>query len=371
MPILRKRLLPALSLSLAAMAAVAVGLDAAQAQSSPTVRYGTDPNREPVGSPQYLSYSNADAPAHTGEMMHTVMAGDTIYGISRQYGIAPASIIQKNGLAAPYGLTVGQSLIVPMGGSAHLASQQASLGRQAVPAVPTPAQPQSQRQSFDLNGVHVVRHGDTLYSLSRAYGASVPDLAAVNRLQPPYTLAVGQQIVIPGAANQVARSRQQVPSQRSLEAKMIEETVLPRTSAAAARAARFAWPLRGSVVAEFGDLQDGMRNDGLNIAAPMGSPVRATADGEVVYRGSELDGYGNLLLIKHDSGWVSAYAHTDAILVRKGDFVRQGQVVAKVGRSGSVSSPQLHFQLRRDLQPQDPRMALAGGQSADQLTLRR
>ena len=116
----------------------------------------------------------------------------------------------------------------------------------------------------------------------------------------------------------------------------------------------FEWPLRGAVVSGFGMGELGRRNDGINIAAPAGSAVRAAAPGEVVYRGSELDGFGNLLLIKHEGGYVSAYAHNDAMLVRKGDRVRQGQVIAKVGQTGDVTSPQLHFEIRRELKAVDP-----------------
>ena len=96
-------------------------------------------------------------------------------------------------------------------------------------------------------------------------------------------------------------------------------------------------------------------------AAPAGTPVRAAADGDVVYSGSELDGFGNLLLIKHTDGFVTAYAHNDTMLVKKGDKVRQGQVIAKVGQSGAVSSPQLHFEIRQNLKSVDP-VALLGSQ---------
>jgi septal ring factor EnvC (AmiA/AmiB activator) len=144
--------------------------------------------------------------------------------------------------------------------------------------------------------------------------------------------------------------------------------MLPRQLPEADPAGRFAWPLRGTVLVDFGAKNGKEVSQGINIAAPIGAPVRATADGEVVYRGSELDGYGQLLLVKHNDGWVSAYAHNDAILVRKGDFVRQGQVIAKVGRSGSVDRPQLHFQLRKDLQPQDPIIAMQGDSRGQGLT---
>ncbi|MEM7739579.1 MAG: peptidoglycan DD-metalloendopeptidase family protein [Pseudomonadota bacterium] len=340
----------------------------AVAQDTPAVRYGTDPGHTPVGSPQYLSYQSNDAPAPTGELLHTVQAGETVYAIGRIYSVSPAAVISKNQLTAPYSLTIGQGIIIPMGGTSQVAAEQARFGEVAVPAVPTPRTALPPSRNFGASTTYPVQPGDTLYSISRRSGVTVQDLAAANGLVAPYTLSVGQRITIPGnAANGgFAAPTTTTTEQRTLEAKMIEETVLPPTPADIDSRSRFAWPLRGSVMTGFGDQSDGVRSDGINIAAPLGSPVRATADGEVVYRGSELDGYGNLLLIRHDGGWVSAYAHTDAILVRKGDFVRQGQVVAKVGRSGSVSSPQLHFQLRKNLQPQDPELALQGDLTGSQ-----
>ncbi|MEM0927923.1 MAG: LysM peptidoglycan-binding domain-containing M23 family metallopeptidase [Pseudomonadota bacterium] len=352
--------------TLASLAALVSG---AAAQDTPAVRYGTDPGHTPVGAPQYLSYQSNDAPAPTGELLHTVQGGETVYAIGRIYSVSPAAIIAKNQLSAPYALTIGQGIIIPMGGTSQVAAEQARFGEIAAPAVPTPRTTPQPAGNYGASSTHLVQPGDTLYSLSRRYGVSVQDIAAVNNMMTPYTLSVGQRVAIPGGTDLgggFASPTTTTTEQRTLEAKMIEETVLPPTPADVDARSRFAWPLRGSVMTEFGDQIDGVRSDGINIAAPMGSPVRATADGEVVYRGSELDGYGNLLLIRHDGGWVSAYAHTDAILVRKGDFVRQGQVVAKVGRTGSVSSPQLHFQLRKNLQPQDPVLALQGGLAGSQ-----
>ncbi|MEO1658820.1 MAG: peptidoglycan DD-metalloendopeptidase family protein [Pseudomonadota bacterium] len=367
MPFVRYRHHLAAGLTLASLAALSGG---AAAQDTPAVRYGTDPGHTPVGAPQYLSYQSNDAPAPTGELLHTVQGGETVYAIGRIYSVSPAAIIAKNQLSAPYSLTIGQGIIIPMGGTSQVAAEQARFGEIAAPAVPTPRTTPQASPNFAGSSTHLVQPGDTLYSLSRRYGVSVQDIAAVNNMVTPYTLSVGQRVAIPGGASGGFASptgpTTTTTEQRTLEAKMIEETVLPPTPADVDARSRFAWPLRGSVMTGFGDQVDGVRSDGINIAAPMGSPVRATADGEVVYRGSELDGYGNLLLIRHDGGWVSAYAHTDAILVRKGDFVRQGQVVAKVGRTGSVSSPQLHFQLRRNLQPQDPELALQGGITGSQ-----
>ncbi len=123
----------------------------------------------------------------------------------------------------------------------------------------------------------------------------------------------------------------------------------------------FLWPLKGRVLSAFGAKARGLRNDGINIAAPRGTPVRAAENGVVAYAGNELRGFGNLLLIKHAGGWVSAYAHNQTLLVKRGDKVRKRQVIAKVGSSGNVSGPQLHFELRRGRRAVDPRKHLTDG----------
>ena len=104
----------------------------------------------------------------------------------------------------------------------------------------------------------------------------------------------------------------------------------------------------------FSATDGGTHNDGINIAAPLGTPVRAADNGVVVYAGNELRGFGNLLLVRHADGWVSAYAHCDALLVKRGDQVKRGQVIARVGQSGSVAAPQLHFELRKGAEAVDP-----------------
>ena len=117
----------------------------------------------------------------------------------------------------------------------------------------------------------------------------------------------------------------------------------------------FLWPVTGKVVSEFGPLSDGLHNDGINIAAPRGTPVRAAENGVVVYAGNELRGFGNMLLIRHADGFVTAYAHNESLLVARGDTVERGQIIARVGSSGNVDSPQLHFEIRVGTDAVDPR----------------
>ncbi len=298
--------------------------------------------------PVYIAQADApivNDPIKTLPGQVTVLPGDTVYAISRRTGASPQSIIALNSLQAPYTLTVGQTVRVP---SNAVPPSQASIA-----APPTPVH----SVAATREAAHIVRPGDTLYSISRSIGVGVSDLARANNLRAPYSISIGQALRIPGGVS--------VPAQREASAPAATGDVadIARTVSYEApppkKQALFDWPVQGAIIGSYGLSTAGKRNDGVNIAAPVGTPVRAAADGEVVYRGSELDGYGNLILIKHEDGFVTAYAHNDAMLVKKGDRVRQGQVIAKVGQTGSASEPQLHFEIRQNLKAVDP-VALLG-----------
>ena len=288
--------------------------------------------------PSYIAQNGVDPYAPAAELpgQVTVLPGDTVYAIARRTGASPQSIITLNRLSPPYALEIGDIIRVP--------ASSVPPSRAAAPA--GPAAPR--------DGAHVVKAGDTLYSISRATGAPVDAIARANSLGAPYSLRVGQTLRIPGAS---------AASVSIAAAPDADVGDLARNVSYGAPASRprslFDWPVQGRMIGSFGLSEAGKRNDGVNIAAPVGTPVRAAADGEVVYRGSELEGYGNLLLVKHDDGFVTAYAHNDAMLVKKGDRVRKGQVIAKVGQSGSAKEPQLHFEIRQNLKAIDP-VALMG-----------
>ncbi len=286
-----------------------------------------------------------------------VQPGDTIYAIGRRYSVSPKVLIADNKLRHPYPLSIGQTLKLPK--NARVVDVRAA----DAPAANT----RTTRKVVAQDKLHAVRQGDTLYSISRNTGVPVQTIAQTNNIAPPYTLSPGQQLLIPqarvepsryAANTRAARAPAKINSaprnQKPRNVAELAQTVSYTTPKAATPEAMFEWPVRGKVIASYGITDFGRRNDGVNIAAPAGTPVRAAADGEVVYRGSELDGFGNLLLVKHAGGFVTAYAHNEAMLVKKGDKIRQGQVIAKVGQSGAVSSPQLHFEVRRNLKSIDP-----------------
>ena len=141
----------------------------------------------------------------------------------------------------------------------------------------------------------------------------------------------------------------------------------PRTTETVVKAAEpsgampsFGWPVRGRLIAGFGSKPDGTQNDGINLAVPEGTPIKAADDGVVAYAGNELKGYGNLVLIQHTNGFVTAYAHASELMVKRGDTVKRGQVIAHAGQTGNVTSPQLHFEIRKGSTPVDPTQYLGG-----------
>lgn len=296
-------------------------------------------------APTYISLSN-DAPAQSNarassDRTVTVKPGDTVYAISRRTGASPNAIIAENRLRAPYSLEVGQTLRIPD------PEQKIANNVTARQPVMTEVRPRNVR-------THIVHRGDTLSSISRSTGVPVHTLASANNLRAPYELKVGQALTVPGVASTATANPEAAPDPRDVEnlARTVSYTPPAATNDDPSRL--FDWPVKGAIIGKFGAGVMGKRNDGINIAAPVGTPVHAAADGEVVYRGSELDGYGNLLLVKHADGYVTAYAHNDVMLVQKGQKVNKGQVIAKVGKTGAASEPQLHFEIRQNLKSVDP-----------------
>ena len=175
--------------------------------------------------------------------------------------------------------------------------------------------------------------------------------------------------VAPRAEAPSAPSTGSLASTESPSAARIAEPVAPppvaaqdpvKTAEPVGSLPSFRWPVRGRIIAAFGPKPNGLQNDGINLAVPEGTPVKAAEDGVVAYAGNELKGYGNLVLVRHSNGFVTAYAHASDILVKRGDAVKRGQVIAHSGQTGNVTSPQLHFEIRKGSTPVDPSQYLNG-----------
>ncbi|MCW8915897.1 MAG: peptidoglycan DD-metalloendopeptidase family protein [Magnetovibrio sp.] len=256
--------------------------------------------------------------------------GDTVYSIARRHKLSPRDIIVANNLRAPYKLYVGQRLKLPQG------------------------------------QLHTVRSGEYLAVIAKRYSTDAFSIARINGIRKPYTIYPGQKLRIPRGSGGTVVASAPPPSVSKPSTGKVTPTRNRPTAPPKAKVpeppkrsgGKFGWPVQGKIVSNYGAKAKGLQNDGINIAAPRGSNVMAAENGVVAYAGNEIRGFGNLLLVKHSGGWVTAYAHNDQLLVKRGQKVVRGQKIAKVGSTGSVSTPQLHFELRKGSTTVDPRKYL-------------
>ncbi|MCA1410350.1 peptidoglycan DD-metalloendopeptidase family protein [Bradyrhizobium sp. NBAIM20] len=318
-----------------------------------------------------------------------VGTSDTLDVLAKRYRVTPQAILAANGYKGPRALSPGQQLIIPSPATAAApapATAPVAAAPAAKPVAAVAAPPST----------HFVNRGDTLASIARKNRISAAELARANGIDPSAKLKLGTKLTVPGAktaavaapvaaapvaAAPVAGTLQPVPaapapatkmataaapvqSARLAQATSNVEEKAAETPAKAAEATgalpTFRWPVRGKVVTSYGAKTNGKSNDGINLAVPEGTPVKAAEDGVVAYSGNELKGYGNLVLVRHSNGYVTAYAHASELLVKRGDTIKRGQVIAKSGQSGEVASPQLHFEIRKGSSPVDPLQFLNG-----------
>ncbi|MGE0846645.1 MAG: LysM peptidoglycan-binding domain-containing protein [Flavobacteriaceae bacterium] len=360
---------------------------------------------DPVYSSQPLpppggSQASTGAPVGAGgTIVKTVANGDTLFSIARAYGVSEQAILDANRMQSADQIRVGQRLIIPSPGAG------ARYGAASTPSYSPPAyaasspQPAPAAPRTAQNGRYRVQPGDTLYSIARNHNVGVAEISRANSLPSGGAIRVGQELVIPGEGP--VRTARLETTRTMTDA---SEARPPRVAAAPVRddsgtktvrtvpiaapqpkaepvaaapeatpqpaeqpqrvaslgepearsASEFRWPVRGRVISAFGEKASGRTNDGVNIAVPAGTSIRAAENGVVAYAGNELEGYGNLILIRHSDNWVTAYAHAEKLLVKRGDTVKRGQVIAQAGQTGSVSTPQVHFELRQGSKPVDP-----------------
>jgi len=346
-----------------------------------------------LGACTTTSGSSSARFVHYGQMggaqsvgMHTVVAGDSVYNIAQRYNLALQDVISANNLQAPYALKNGTRLRL------------------------TPPQ------------TYKAKEGDTAESVARMFSVSASQLTRMNNLHAPYKLSAGQSLRLPpairpapplmtsemmaryakssgtatsgsgrmnsGAATDDPSDMPEVASARpaAVEREVLSSpapvaaeplsppmatvgTPVPAPSQKAVSVAsttvppragsKFIWPADGPVISTYGPKSDGRHNDGINIKARQGAPVRAAENGVVVYSGNELQGYGNLVLIRHADRWLTAYGHMDSVVVTKGMTINRGQTIGTVGQTGSVDAPQLHFEVRRGTDALNPEPYLA------------
>jgi len=316
---------------------------------------------------------NIDTPSAPAGGKVTVGAGMTLYSIARANNVSVAQLAAANNLRAPYAVHKGQVLRIP--GRAQASLPQTTFKQTA-----------SATKSKASGGLHEVASGDTLFALGRKYGISPYAIADANGLPHDAQLRLGQKVKIPGGTGSMTAQKAPAPQAATpkIASTAIDETAAPEEPAAAQQTAQvqqqppqteaspsaatettpaqpaevtstaMRWPVRGKVISNFGAKPNGLKNEGINISVPEGTSIRAAEGGVVAYAGNELKGYGNLVLIRHEGGYVTAYAHAKELFVKRGDTVKRGDVIAKAGQTGSVSSPQLHFEVRKGATALDP-----------------
>jgi murein DD-endopeptidase MepM/ murein hydrolase activator NlpD len=280
------------------------------------------------------------APTLAAAGKHLVVPGDSLLALALSYDIPVRELARRNRIDPPYDIRVGQVLDV----------------RDSDPALPR----------------HVVRPGESLSLVAARYGIRVGDLARANGLEQLDLIKTGQRLRIPAADAPAGGGG---PAVADGGGGTIERVAMSQGDGGAAAAAvagsgrdaaasltrsarGFLWPVQGKVISTFGLKRSGRRNDGINVAARPGTPVRAAEDGIVVYVGDGFRGYGRMVLLRHPDGYTTAYAHNSAVLVRELQQVARGDVIARVGSTGAVAEPQLHFELRREGLALDPQRHL-------------
>ena len=312
------------------------------------------------------------APAPTGHWTWdggspvTVTSGETVESIARKHGVPASAIMETNGFREGATLRPGQRVVIPRYVSASATQAAAPTSQASV--VPRATE-----------NVHIVAPGESMMGIARRHGVSITALAHANNIQPYAKISIGDRLTIPGghhvaerqapapqvaqprtvAVEKVASAPTQVARIATPETHATTESVT-QTAEAAGSMPSFRWPVKGRIIAAFGAKSNGAQNDGINLAVPEGTPIKAADDGVVAYSGNELKGYGNLVLIRHANGYVSAYANASELLVKRGDTIKRGQVIAHAGQTGNVTSPQLHFEIRKGSTPVDPTKYLGG-----------
>lgn len=282
----------------------------------------------------------------------TIKKGDTIYSIAKNNNVPLRDLIIRNNLKPPYTLSIGQQIFMPN------------------------------------TAFHIVQKEDTVYSISRKYNVNLNSLVKLNNLKEPYIIITGQKIILPASnidvkltSNEKTTTTPATQPKLTTPAKQVESEIKTPTKIeteiqttvntqkseqtketvnkiiarpAPLTSQKFMWPVKGKVISEFGVKTNGKRNDGINISAPIGTNVVSVENGIVAYAGNELKGLGNLIIIKHDKDYMTIYAHNDELKVKKGDKVKRGDTIATVGKTGRVTTPQLHFEIRQKTKSINP-----------------
>jgi murein DD-endopeptidase MepM/ murein hydrolase activator NlpD len=364
--------------------------------------------------------------SRAGGTQVTLKDGETLYNLSKRFGVPVAEIMKANGISRAETVSVGQKIVIPTyvysskapvsapDNSRQVADASSSRGLKTdipakdlpqpikkpenvavLPQQPKVKEPETETAKADKaapaaspratgEGGYTVVAGDSLYGIAKKTGAKAADIRKANNLGETAHLKIGQKLVIPSASRKVAQAAPAVDpmitgsagpaskADRPAAAKLATYTppkangkAIKEAEAASNEAApdatgigKMRWPVRGRVVGTYGNSNGASYNDGIDIAVPEGTPVKAAENGVVIFAGEGLKDFGKTVLVRHADGKVTVYGHTSEIKVSRGDTVKRGQEIAKSGMSGNTDSPKLHFEVRENSSPVDPQQYL-------------
>ena len=289
-----------------------------------------------VGQKLYLSKNNNEKNNIENKeeikdeiVLYKVKSGDNLINIAKNNNTTTTKIIELNNLKKPYIIKIGQKLKIQKG---------------------------IKVKNDNYNNFYIVKSGDNLINIAKNNNTTTAKIIELNNLKKPYIVKIGQKLKISDyQPNNLVVNDKKSDKQNKIEnnIKIVKneekKQVVEKKSSSA-----FVWPIKGNVISYFGNKSSGLYNDGINISAKLGADFVSTRDGVIAYVGNELRGYGTIILIKHDSNWISAYAHCSSVKVSRGDKVKKGQVIGTIGKTGNVSEPQLYFSLRKGREAVDP-----------------
>jgi lipoprotein NlpD len=289
---------------------------------------------------------------------YTVKSGDTVYSIAWRYELDPEEFAKWNNLARSGLIKPGQRLHTRMPAnfktsrsqtsSSQISRNQSEYRASDIAYVPSSGAAKSKR-SVTVNPQQKwvkAKKGDTLYAISKQHGVSIGRLAQLNQLKKPYVIQPGQTIFLKPLTPPVKKT---APS--STKTAVNKTQTVQSSTISWPKTVRWQRPAKGKVVKKFNRRQNDAK--GIDIAGKLGDTIVASADGKVVYSGNGLISYGNLIIIKHNKTYLSAYAYNRKLLVKEGDAVKTGQKIAEMGRKDKLS-PRLHFEIRKNGKPVDP-----------------
>lgn len=278
----------------------------------------------------------AEAKARSGEVF--VESGDTLYAIARRNNVPVGKLMAANNISDANAVRAGQRLVLP-GSHSVVSASRVEAAKPFAASAPR-------------------REPETV--VARAETQAVDPVESPSKEKPVRVIPMTKPVEQSAEAPKAEEAPAQVAKIEESDVKEKAEVTASLPNPGPMNSTEFRWPVRGRVVENYGPLQGGGRNDGINIAVPTGTDIKAAENGVVAYAGSELKGYGKLILIRHDNDYVTAYAHNSDISVKRGDKVTRGQVIGKVGQTGNVAQPQLHFEIRKGSSPVDPMDHLSG-----------